>query len=281
MKTTVLGLSMCVFVLALIPGCATIKPSIWPESPENYSIWYNFQPVPSVEEAVANIKNLQNNLFFDRKTASSIEIDKFSVRAFLKWTEQQYVNTSSSTYGPGDWFAPSYKSYGTSVVAENKEKTSIIPLKEIKSITLFANNGVFFWLNSSAGIWVQADNAYNAKKFADSVFTLAKVHKIKLAPGIGLSIANLNDEQKEELELKDGILVTDVARKGPADKAGMEFGDIILEINGDAVHTIEDFWGVITDGAPAKIRIMKFSRDKDTGKINFVKKTVNVTPISQ
>ena len=58
---------------------------------------------------------------------------------------------------------------------------------------------------------------------------------------LGLSVTDLSDEQREQLESKDhGVLVTDVAA-GPARDAGIRKGDVVLMLNGVKVETSADF----------------------------------------
>ena len=57
---------------------------------------------------------------------------------------------------------------------------------------------------------------------------------------IGFSAVDLSDEQKEVLEVADGILVTHV-KKGPASQAGIRKDDIILSIDGKSVKSVEQF----------------------------------------
>jgi len=54
---------------------------------------------------------------------------------------------------------------------------------------------------------------------------------------LGVMIQDLNPSLVKEFKLKDGkgALVGDVTPKGPADKAGIESGDVILEFNGKKV----------------------------------------------
>ena len=63
---------------------------------------------------------------------------------------------------------------------------------------------------------------------------------------IGFSAVDLSDEQKEALEVEDGILVTHV-KKGPASQAGIRKDDIILSIDGKPVQSVEQFQKLVSD----------------------------------
>lgn len=56
---------------------------------------------------------------------------------------------------------------------------------------------------------------------------------------LGVEIANLDEDQASALDLKstDGAVVRSVQKSSPADRAGMELGDIIVSFNG---HNVKD-----------------------------------------
>ncbi len=61
-------------------------------------------------------------------------------------------------------------------------------------------------------------------------------------PAIGVWIQEINDETRKELdvEVDYGVYVRQVNVGGPGDKAGLEPGDVIMEINGIKVKTPDD-----------------------------------------
>jgi serine protease Do len=58
---------------------------------------------------------------------------------------------------------------------------------------------------------------------------------------IGLSVQNLNSLIALSLGLKteQGVIVSDIDRKSPAEKAGLKVGDVILEIGGSPVQNYQ------------------------------------------
>jgi serine protease Do len=56
---------------------------------------------------------------------------------------------------------------------------------------------------------------------------------------LGVSIQQLTPDLAESMHLKagEGVLVTQVFEGGPADKAGIKAGDVVVEFNGKAVKT--------------------------------------------
>jgi serine protease Do len=59
---------------------------------------------------------------------------------------------------------------------------------------------------------------------------------------IGVRIQNITNELKEKFGLQDikGALVSDVTDEGPAKKAGLERGDVIVTFNGNKIREMED-----------------------------------------
>ena len=57
---------------------------------------------------------------------------------------------------------------------------------------------------------------------------------------IGLSLSELTTEQKQQLEIENGLLVEDMV-PGIASRAGVRPGDVILSINNQGVKTVEQF----------------------------------------
>jgi S1-C subfamily serine protease len=55
----------------------------------------------------------------------------------------------------------------------------------------------------------------------------------------GLSVEPLGSDLSRRLASSQGVVVTDVTAGGPADKAGLRRGDIILSVKGHAVADAE------------------------------------------
>jgi S1-C subfamily serine protease len=61
-----------------------------------------------------------------------------------------------------------------------------------------------------------------------------------------------------------GIIISDVYRKGPAEKAGIKVGDIVLEVNGDKVNSEEELASILDDANPGDVMKLKVYRDRKT-----------------
>jgi serine protease Do len=61
--------------------------------------------------------------------------------------------------------------------------------------------------------------------------------------GWGLTVATLTPELAERYELTtaEGLVVTEVGRGGPADRAGIREGDAILAVNRQPIRSVQDF----------------------------------------
>ena len=88
---------------------------------------------------------------------------------------------------------------------------------------------------------------------------------------LGVRIQTVTKEIADSLGLNEtiGALVTDVNKNSPADKAGLQQGDIITEFNGQKVKTMRDLPRLVGEagvGKPAKLKIWRKKR--------FITKTV-------
>lgn len=71
---------------------------------------------------------------------------------------------------------------------------------------------------------------------------------------LGVSIQPLTGDLAEQFNLADdsGVLIADVVEEGPADKAGIQRGDVIIELNGFAVKDVRQLRNMVADATPGK-----------------------------
>jgi serine protease Do len=81
---------------------------------------------------------------------------------------------------------------------------------------------------------------------------------------IGVSVGTIPLDALEQLGLKEraGALVSSVNGGGPAAKAGVEPGDVIVEYNGKPVRSRDDLVGMVTRTKPGTTVPLKVLRDK-------------------
>jgi len=84
---------------------------------------------------------------------------------------------------------------------------------------------------------------------------------------LGVMIQKITPELKDKLNLKDekGALVADVTRGGPADKAGIERGDVIVSFDGNKIEEMNDLPYLVAStpvGKVATVEIIRKGRTK-------------------
>ena len=80
---------------------------------------------------------------------------------------------------------------------------------------------------------------------------------------LGVSIQNLTPELAKSLGIKQqtGVLVADVVKDSPAEKAGLKRGDVITHIDGKPVADATNLRNTVAAAAPGKAVELKFIRD--------------------
>lgn len=97
------------------------------------------------------------------------------------------------------------------------------------------------------------------KKIIDKYFA-SKALQRNLDLGITLIEPNSVEAKRLFIKFEEGLLVAEVYRNSPAAKAGFEPGDIILEINGEKVNTIEDYQMIVYDSFIGDVLNFKVKR---------------------
>ncbi len=110
--------------------------------------------------------------------------------------------------------------------------------------------------NQGIGFAVPSDLA---RDVMDSLITEGHVTRGYL----GVGIQDLNPALAKKFDLKDtkGVLIGDVVPKGPADKAGLESGDVVTEFNGKAVTDIRHLKLQVARTQPGATVPIKILRD--------------------
>jgi serine protease Do len=87
---------------------------------------------------------------------------------------------------------------------------------------------------------------------------------------LGVQIQDLDTDLKAALEMgsADGVLISDVEENSPADKGGLQSGDVVTHINGEAVGSTGQLRNLIAAaGADAKV-VLTVRREKKTLKLS-------------
>lgn len=81
---------------------------------------------------------------------------------------------------------------------------------------------------------------------------------------IGVSIANLTGDFKEIYKSKNGAFIMGVEHDGPADKAGLKRGDLIIEVDGQSVKDANELKNAIGNKKPgSKVEIKYETNSND------------------
>lgn len=99
-----------------------------------------------------------------------------------------------------------------------------------------------------------------AKKIMNDLITKGKV----IRGFLGIQIQNMNESLAKGLKLEDsnkGIFVGEVVPRSPADKAGLQPYDVILELNGKPVLDVNTFRNEIASTDPGQTARLAIMRD--------------------
>jgi Trypsin-like serine proteases, typically periplasmic, contain C-terminal PDZ domain len=81
---------------------------------------------------------------------------------------------------------------------------------------------------------------------------------------IGVIVQPLTPELAEHFGVNEGVLVSNVQPGGPADKAGIKAGDIIVEVNGKKISEVQDLQNQIMKNPPGtKINLKVIRNGKE------------------
>ncbi len=93
---------------------------------------------------------------------------------------------------------------------------------------------------------------------------------------LGIMPQDITPELAQTFNLKEtkGILIAEVIKDSPADKAGLKVGDIIIEMEGKKVTNARNFRNQIAMTAPGTSVVLKIIRDGKEMRITFVTGTL-------
>ncbi|MDY7038998.1 MAG: PDZ domain-containing protein, partial [Thermodesulfobacteriota bacterium] len=86
-------------------------------------------------------------------------------------------------------------------------------------------------------------------------------------PWLGLEIQELSHELKTYFNLSEGsggVLINNVIQKGPAHRAGLKRGDILLKFEGTPIFSLSDYHGALAEFTPSDpVRVTVFRKGKE------------------
>ncbi len=77
---------------------------------------------------------------------------------------------------------------------------------------------------------------------------------------LGLNVKDLNNREMETFELSNGVLIINVSRYSIASKAGLTRGEVIYELNGEDVNSVDGFYDMIGQYKSGEVIKLKLRR---------------------
>jgi len=147
------------------------------------------------------------------------------------------------------------------------------PLFNMKGEVVGINTAIFSQSGGSVGIGF-AIPANSAKKVIDQIAQFGETKR----GYIGVRIQDVTKEIAESLGLKnqEGSLISSIAKGGPADKAGIEAGDVVLEFDGKKVENTRKLQRIVGETPIKKSVEIKVWRNK-----KLLSKQINVERLEE
>jgi len=123
------------------------------------------------------------------------------------------------------------------------------------------NSAIYSPSGGSLGIGF-AISASTAKKTMEQIIQHGSVTR----GWIGAGVQELTPELAESFKLGDikGVLVTEVVRHSPADRAGIKTGDILVSIDNNAIDNWSSMLETVANLPPGKVVAIQLMRDGET-----------------
>lgn len=113
-----------------------------------------------------------------------------------------------------------------------------------------------------------------AKPIIDSLINETTIPESKQAY-LGISGGDISDDMAQAYGMPNGIYVSEVAKNSPAQKAGIQAGDVIVEFDGSAVSTMDSLQNKLSKKSSGTKATVKVKRQSQMGDYKDV--TLNVT----
>jgi serine protease Do len=106
------------------------------------------------------------------------------------------------------------------------------------------------------------------KSIADELQKKGKVER-NFWTGMEVNIVDQRIAKYFGLKTAEGVIISDIKKNSPAEKAELKVGDIILEINGEKIQNEETIISIINDAKAGDVLDLKIYRDKRTFNVNM------------
>lgn len=135
------------------------------------------------------------------------------------------------------------------------------PLFSLKGEVVGINTAIFSPTGGSVGIGFSVP-ANTAKGVVDQLVKFGETRR----GWFGVKIQSVTDDIAESMAMgrARGALIADVTKTGPAEKAGIEPGDVVIEFNGKPVNAMRDLPRIVADteiGKKVPIKIFRKGKE--------------------
>ncbi len=111
----------------------------------------------------------------------------------------------------------------------------------------------------------QLDVKITAGDLEDSLKFLSGIVKDRL----GVEVRPVKPQEADSFGIDSGVTVRWIDPKGPMAEAGFEVGDIILEVDGQSIHGVDDFTGIVSVLQPMQDSVL-LALDHRSGQSTYV-----------
>ena len=147
--------------------------------------------------------------------------------------------TAMATFGVISAYGESWRTSAGGKI-DRYLQTDVVMYPGFSGGPLVGANGQFIGLNTSAlmrGVSMTIP-APTLKSVVETLLTKGHIRRGYL--GVGAQPARLPDALAKQLNQETGLLVVSVEPGGPADKAGLLLGDVIVGVAGDVIRHLDD-----------------------------------------
>lgn len=149
-------------------------------------------------------------------------------------------------------------------------QTDVVMYPGFSGGPLVEAGGKFAGLNTSAlgrGVSLTIPSA-TIKRVVDQVLAHGSVRRGYL--GIGIQPVRLADNVQQSVGQETGLIVMSVEADGPAGKAGISQGDVLVTLDGDAIRQLDDLQAALRSDRVGKSVVARLVRAGSVQDVNVV-----------
>ncbi|MFT3987054.1 Do family serine endopeptidase [Aestuariivirga sp.] len=134
------------------------------------------------------------------------------------------------------------------------------PLFNLKGEVVGINTAIFSPTGGSVGIGFSVP-ANTAKSIVDQLVKYGETRR----GWLGVKIQSVTDDIAESMGLDHprGALIADITKTGPAEAAGIQAGDVVIEFDGHAVNQMRDLPRLVAETEVGKTVVVKVLRKRE------------------